>query len=106
MIDRPSDKEQEYFLKKELERLKQLREEHRHKREQEEREKRKDLHWMHCAKCGETMTTTTLGGVEVEVCPDCGGLYLDAGELDKVLEERHRRGFDAALEKLRGIFRK
>jgi uncharacterized protein len=105
MIDRPSDKEQEYFLKKELDRLKELREEHRRKLEQEEREKRKELHWMRCAKCGETMTTTTLGVVDVEVCPDCGGVYLDAGELDKILEERNRKGFASALGKLRGIFK-
>lgn len=98
----PSDKEQEYFLRHEMERLRKLREEHREKTEAEERQKLKDLHWMHCPKCGVEMSTTRLHGVEVELCPGCGGLYLDAGELDKLLDEGSRGGFASAL----GVFRR
>ncbi|MFH1177595.1 MAG: zf-TFIIB domain-containing protein [Acidobacteriota bacterium] len=104
MIDRPSEKEQEYFLRVELERLKTLRDEHRKKIEQAEREQRKELHYLHCPKCGETMEQTRLEGVEIEVCPDCGGIYLDAGELDKVLDERTRGPVAGALAKLRAIW--
>ena len=98
----PSDKEQEYFLRQEMERLKKLREEHRQKLEAEERQKLKDLHWMHCPKCGVEMSNTHLQNVEVELCPGCGGLFLDAGELDKVLQEGNRGGFASAL----GVFRR
>jgi hypothetical protein len=97
----PSEKEQEYFLRKELERLKVLRDEHRQKVAEEERTKLKELHYMHCAKCGQTMSTTQLHGVDVEICPGCGGMYLDAGELDKLVEEHTRGPFTAALGKLR-----
>lgn len=97
----PSEKEQEYFLREEMERLRRLREEHRRRQEAEEREKLKALHWMHCPKCGAEMSTTNMHGVEVEICPNCGGVYLDAGELDKVLEEKTRGGFSAALASLR-----
>jgi RNA polymerase-binding transcription factor DksA len=104
MIDRPSDKEQEYFMKLELERLAKLREEHRKKLEEQERQKRKELHFMHCPKCGDDLEVTRLGGVEVDVCPDCGGLFLDAGELDKILEEKTRGPFAKALGSLRSVF--
>lgn len=97
----PSDKEQEYFHREEMERLKRLRDEHRRQQEVVERQKLKDLHFMHCPKCGVEMATTAMHGIEVEVCPGCGGIYLDAGELDRVLEEQERGGFASALAGLR-----
>ncbi len=104
MIQKPSDKEQEYFLRVELERLKKLRDEHKANAAAADREELRRLHYLRCAKCGETMTTTKLGSVEAEVCPACGGVYLDAGELDKIVEERTRGPFAAAAGKLRAIF--
>ena len=62
-----SEKEEEYFLRKEMERLKAIREEHARRTAVEERQKLKDLHFMHCAKCGQRMETTTLTDVEVEL---------------------------------------
>jgi len=50
------------------------------------------------------METSHLSGVEVEVCPACGGIFLDAGELDKVLEESRRGPFAAALAAVRKLF--
>jgi hypothetical protein len=104
MIDRPSEKEQEYFLKLEAERLKRLREEHIRQMAEEERRRLKELHWLHCAKCGQSMETTRLGVVEIEICPDCGGVYLDAGELDKIVEEQGREKFAGALGRLRALW--
>jgi hypothetical protein len=104
MIDKPSDKEQEYFLKIEMERLKKLREEHLAQMAEGERRKQKELHWLRCAKCGQRMESTRLGGVEVEICPDCGGVYLDAGELDKVVDEQGRERFGGAISKLRSLW--
>jgi Zn-finger nucleic acid-binding protein len=51
------------------------------------------------------MATTKLGAVDVEVCPACGGLYLDAGELDKVLEEQSRGPLHLALGRVRSIWK-
>ena len=90
MVLKPSEKEQEFFLKKEAERIQKLREEHQRELAKEEREKRKKLHYMHCPKCGMDLTTSDLAGVEIDVCPDCKGVYLDAGELDKILEGNRR----------------
>lgn len=105
MIDKPSDKEQEYFLKLEMERLKKLREQHMEELAEEERRELKEMHWLHCAKCGQKMEVTQLGSVEVEICPDCGGIYLDAGEVDKIVEEKGREMFAGALGRLRAVWR-
>jgi uncharacterized C2H2 Zn-finger protein len=104
MSQKPSEKEQEYFVRKELERLKALREEHRRRLEAQSLAERKQLHWMHCPKCGDDLEETMLGAVAVDVCPGCGGLFLDAGELDKILEEQQRGAFSRALGSLRSIF--
>jgi predicted RNA-binding Zn-ribbon protein involved in translation (DUF1610 family) len=105
MIDNPSDKEQEYFLRKELERIKALREEHKQKQAEEERVRMKELHFMHCTKCGQRMATTSFGGVDIEVCPDCGGIYLDAGELDKIVDDKKRGPFAMALGSFRRLWK-
>jgi uncharacterized protein len=99
----PSEKEQEYFLRKEFERIKVLREEHLRKVAEAERQKLKELHFMHCAKCGQTMTTTELHGILVEICPGCNGVYLDAGELDKIIQEQNQGIFRSAIATLRSF---
>jgi NAD-dependent SIR2 family protein deacetylase len=105
VIEKPSDKEQEYFIRLEMERLKKLREEHQRQTEQKERRRLAELHAMRCAKCGQRMETTMLEQVEIEICPDCGGIYLDAGELDKIVEDRRQGPFTNALAFARRVWR-
>jgi uncharacterized protein len=49
----------------------------------------KALHYMHCGKCGHEMFTTQFRGVEIEVCPNCGAVLLDPGELQELGGEDH-----------------
>jgi Zn-finger nucleic acid-binding protein len=37
---------------------------------------------MNCFGCGEVMKKASRDGVLVDTCPTCGGIWLDAGELD------------------------
>src|SRR5262245_60662229 len=37
-----------------------------------------------CVKCDSVLDKGTYAGVEVDLCPNCGGLWLDKGELDKI----------------------
>lgn len=104
MVSKPSNKEQEYFITQEVARLAKLREQHLAKQKAEERQKMKELHHLRCAKCGQKMETTTLEGVEIEICPDCGGLYLDSGELVKILDEKKRTKFADAIAFARKIW--
>ncbi|MBC7157283.1 MAG: zf-TFIIB domain-containing protein [Rhodobacteraceae bacterium] len=41
---------------------------------------------MKCPSDGETLLMTTREGVEIDYCPKCRGVWLDRGELDKIIE--------------------
>ena len=41
---------------------------------------------MQCPIDGTTLGMTERFGVEIDYCPECRGLWLDRGELDKILE--------------------
>jgi Zn-finger nucleic acid-binding protein len=42
---------------------------------------------MDCPVCKNAMITLELTDVEIDFCPDCGGIWLDAGELELLLGE-------------------
>jgi hypothetical protein len=94
MIDKPSEKEDEYFKREELTTIKRMREDAASKLQVEERERLKKLHWLRCPKCGMEMTEIDYRDVEVDACFACGGMYFDKGEVEKLLEdERQQPGF-------------
>jgi Zn-finger nucleic acid-binding protein len=41
---------------------------------------------MKCPVCNDTLTMAERMGVEIDFCPKCRGVWLDRGELDKILE--------------------
>lgn len=41
---------------------------------------------MKCPNCNETLLMTERHNVEIDYCPSCRGVWLDKGELDKMLE--------------------
>ena len=41
---------------------------------------------MKCPNCNETLVMTDRQGIEVDYCPKCRGVWLDRGELDKIIE--------------------
>ncbi|HZH01038.1 MAG TPA: zf-TFIIB domain-containing protein [Flavisolibacter sp.] len=41
---------------------------------------------MKCPNCNETLVMTDRQGVEIDYCPQCRGVWLDRGELDKIIE--------------------
>jgi len=42
---------------------------------------------MKCPNCEELLVMTERQGVEIDYCPTCRGVWLDKGELDKILEK-------------------
>ena len=42
---------------------------------------------MKCPIDGETLIMTERHGVEIDYCPKCRGVWLDRGELDKIIEK-------------------
>lgn len=49
---------------------------------------------MHCPNCLEDLKITERQGIEIDYCPKCRGVWLDRGELDKII--------DRSLESLGG----
>lgn len=39
-----------------------------------------------CPACQELLVPVDRDGVEIDYCPSCRGVWLDRGELDKILE--------------------
>ena len=58
-------------------------------------EARRQAHWRKCPKCGADMRVEKIADVEVEKCPDCGGIFFDRGELETLMlrQEGEKRGF-------------
>lgn len=48
---------------------------------------------MRCPVDNETLVMADRGGVEIDYCPKCRGVWLDRGELDKIIE----RSFGATV---------
>lgn len=50
---------------------------------------------MKCPNCNETLIMADRQGVEVDYCPKCRGVWLDRGELDKIIERNaaYTQGF-------------
>lgn len=60
-------------------------------------------YWMRCPKCGQPLATKTCGLVEIDLCPSCQGLWLDANELATIVANaRHGRFVRSCLKLLRG----
>ena len=98
---KPSEKEQEYFARLELERRRKHEEERHKKIAAEEKRRLKELHHMRCPKCGMELTEIEYKGIKVDNCLGCDGIWLDAGELERV-SNLEKSSFD----KLFGVFKK
>lgn len=44
---------------------------------------------MNCIKCYEEMIILELNQVEIDYCPNCEGIWLDAGELELLYENKN-----------------
>jgi protein-arginine kinase activator protein McsA len=89
-IDKPSKAEDEYFARQELERRKKWAQEQAAKMAADQKEQLKQLHWMKCPKCGMDLKEIEIHGVKVDQCANCGGVFLDAGEMEQI--EKHEQG--------------
>ena len=51
---------------------------------------------MQCPACPtETLVMTDRQGIEIDYCPECRGIWLDRGELDRLIEHADRIGRSA-----------
>lgn len=45
---------------------------------------------MYCPRCEDDLREQERSGILVDVCPKCKGVWLDRGELDKLIEGEQR----------------
>lgn len=83
-MSRPSENEEEYFLRQELQKRREAVQQKHAELAEGERERLKELHWMRCAKCGAELQEVEFRSVKVDKCFSCGGVYLDDGELEQL----------------------
>ena len=79
-----SRSEDEYFARLELEKKRKIREEANANQEAAALKDRKDRHYNKCGKCGDDMSAVPFRGVEIDICPSCGAVLLDPGELEEL----------------------
>lgn len=92
---KPSEAEEEYFVRQEAAKLRKLNAEHFAAMKQADREREQKLHFMKCPKCGMDLEEIAFGGVQIDKCFHCEGIWLDNGELEAL--QKKDEGFLARL---------
>ena len=72
--------EEEYFVKKEKELIEKLKA----KQAGAKKENLEEMCHMRCPKCSEPLKERSFQKVLIDQCTGCGGIWLDAGELEQV----------------------
>lgn len=93
MSETRSRNEEEYFAKREAEILRARRE--ALARAQRDAERRS--HFMKCPKCGGDLVTEEWSGIQVDRCPECLGVWFDAGEAEELIKHEGRSGGFASV---------
>jgi len=97
---KPTEKEEEYFVRMEFERKKKIEMVHQEKLAAMEKERLKELHNMKCPKCGMNLVEIEYRSIKVDRCSACEGVWLDKGELKAVADLDK-----LLLDKLYSVFR-
>lgn len=87
--EREKSLEEEYFRRKEQE----LIEQQRAKRAQEEQQGEARKSAVNCLKCDGTLEEITHEGVQIDRCNKCHGIWLDAGELERLTSQEEQDGW-------------
>lgn len=78
--EREKSLENEYFRRKEQELVEKLRA----KRAEGEQREQAEASAIHCPKCDGTLVELTFEQVQIDRCNKCHGVWLDAGELERL----------------------
>ena len=98
---KPSRNEEEYFAKLEAERIERKKAEQARLSQDAERKS----HYMRCPKCGGHLATKPFHKLQIDQCPDCQGIWLDAGEIEAVMQLEERGFMSRALGDFFGTLR-
>lgn len=59
---------------------------------------------MKCPNCNVNLLITERQGIEIDYCPECRGVWLDRGELDRIIERSALVAAPAASQAKRDSF--
>lgn len=98
--EKPSRNEHEYFVKRDAE----LITERRAQLDEERKKRERSSHFNKCPRCGIELGERDQSGVKIDQCGNCGGIWLDKGELEIIEElDHHSPGF---MHNLLGLIRR
>ena len=101
MPRKPSESEEEYFIRAEMKKKKMMMEEQQKKLAEGEKGRLEKLHYMRCPKCGMELTEIDYRDIKIDKCFSCEGVWLDAGELEALSKLEK-----STIDKFFGIFKK
>ena len=88
-----SRNEEEYFVRQAAELLRKERQ----RAEAAALDAQRKTHYMKCPKDGYDLTTQEFHGVEIETCSHCGGMWVDASDIEAVSHEERSSVFTRVL---------
>ena len=91
--EKPSRNEDEYFGKRNLELIHEMR----MKLDAERKQAERVAHRNKCPRCGGDLTEQQAEQVKIDECSDCGGIWLDKGELDQLRRVNRARGVSGGV---------
>ena len=97
-----SQSEEEYFVREDAEKKRKLALQAARDAAAAEKQKLKELHWMRCPKCGMDLHEVDFRGIDVDVCFNCNGVFLDQGELAAIV----KRETEGVMTSILNLFKK
>ena len=98
--EKPSRNEDEYFARQNLEIIQEMRA----KLDAERKKAERTANSNKCHKCGADLKEQHAEHVKIDECTECGGIWLDKGELDQLQRVNRSRGQSAGV--LSSLFRR
>lgn len=91
--EKPSKNEDEYFARQNLEKIMEMRA----KLDAERKTAERKAHHNKCPHCGCDLKEQHADQVKIDECPECGGIWLDRGELDQMRRVNRARGVSGGV---------
>lgn len=87
MTKKGKDFETDYFLHEDSLSKHKIAEEKIKAESAQHEEELKALHYMKCPKCGHDLETKRMSYIDVDQCPSCGALVIEAQNINKFIVE-------------------
>ena len=100
MSEKPSRNEDEYFARQNLEQIQEMRK----KLDADRKKAERSAHHNKCPRCGGDLAEQHAENVKIDECSDCGGIWLDKGELEQLQRVNRARGVSGGV--LSSLFRR